>query len=473
MLDLCPETSVPQRTRILQEALDSCAREGGGEVTLPPGDWEISSFHLGDNTTLRLTEGCRLLAATDLELYPKSTNQDANKDRQPYHLLVAENVENIRILGPGCIDGQGPSFWHRSMRELAAEGVDIEAICDAENLPDVYRNPQHPWAREKKQRVSPLVEIKNCRNVHVEDLEIRNSPGWTFHGHNVTQMKIINSRIRNHMYGPNTDGLDLNGCKDVEVSGCDLVCGDDAVIIKAMDDTQGTENIYVHDCVLASNCAAIGLGAECIHPMRNVRFENIEVKQALRAFQIEMWDPGLIEQVRVKNLHGVCHTEIPLQRALYINVGDNPFDRSLLGKRGYGKVRDVIIEEVRLRCRGRSLFTSPVENGIEDLQVRNVCIEMEAIEDPAQTVPAYPSSQMSNHCPEARVAQAGVVAQNVKNLQLDAYRIEWPKNPEVAEQLNQNPINPHYSNPPMKGLWQQGCVDLQMQSPELTDFEGL
>ena len=42
-----------------------------------------------------------------------------NKDRQPYHLILAENAEDITIEGEGVIDGDGYSFWHKPMRELA------------------------------------------------------------------------------------------------------------------------------------------------------------------------------------------------------------------------------------------------------------------------------------------------------------------------------------------------------------------
>ena len=101
-----------------------------------------------------LAHAAVLKAHPNIADYPAATEQDANKDRQPYHLLVAEDCDNVAIVGDGTIDSDGFAFWNPPMRDLVAQGVDPDAYVDEHGLPDVYRKPNHPWWRENKQRVT-------------------------------------------------------------------------------------------------------------------------------------------------------------------------------------------------------------------------------------------------------------------------------------------------------------------------------
>ena len=66
-----------------------------------------------------------------------------NKDRQPYHLILADNCENIAFTGPGTIDGNGYAFWDEPIRDLIAKGEEIDFAA----LPENYRtaNNQNWW----------------------------------------------------------------------------------------------------------------------------------------------------------------------------------------------------------------------------------------------------------------------------------------------------------------------------------------
>jgi len=458
-----------ERTRLLQEEVNRVADTGGGEVRVPPGVWEIVTLHLKSGVTLHLQTNAVLKACPDLTQYTATTVQDANKDRQPFHLLVAEEAEHIGLTGDGVIDGNGTSFWFESSKTLVEQGVDLQVYCDEHDLPDVYRNENHPWYREQKQRVSPMLELKNCRHVRMRGVTFANSPGWTVHCHDCDDLHIHGITIQNCLYGPNTDGLDLNGCQDVRISDCDLTCGDDAIILKSMADARPCERISVTNCVISTNCAALGLGAEVVHAIRNVAFSNCVIRQALRAFQIEMWDAGTIENVVVSNITGTCHTEIPLQRALYVNIGKNQRD-----DHAWGTCRNIQFSNIVLETRGRCLFTAPDGARMEDIVLRDVHLLYDAVENAAVTVPKYPSSQMSNHCPEARVASAAVVAQNVDRLQLHNVITTWPGEggqPKAGEEVN-TVLNPHHEEIEMHGAWLRGCKDEVISSPFLIGWNG-
>ena len=477
MLELSQASSFAECTALIQQAIDDAAANGGGRVVIPPGDWTITSLFLATGVTLELSTNARLIAHDDLAAYPKSTEQDNNKDRQPYHLIIAENCHDVTICGDGIIDGNGMAFWDPPMRQLAAEGIDVPAYAKEHNLIPAYHKPNHPWYREKKARVSPMLEAKHVTRLRLRGVTFANSPGWTVHCHDCSDLVIDGITIANNLYGPNTDGLDLNGCQDVRIANCDLTCGDDAIILKSMADARPCERIVVTNCIISTNCAALGLGAEVVHAIRDVAFSNCIIRQALRAFQIEMWDTGVIENVVVSNITGTCHTEIPLQRALYIDVNYNNInkasDKTINEEGKWGYCRNVQFSNIVLHTRGRCVFTAPDGGFIDNVVLRDVHLLYDAIEDASETVPQYSSNQMSNHCPEARVANAAVVAQNVDRLQLHNVMTTWPGQGRQADnsaEANQ-PLNPHHSNPAMHGLWARGCSNLIDNSPFLQGFQ--
>jgi hypothetical protein len=419
-----------------------------------------STLFLRSGIQLELPHGCTLKAHTDLSEFPDLGEYSLNKDRQPYHLVAAIDCEDVGIVGRGTIDGDGFAFWDKPMRELAAEGVDIEAYCDEHDLNPVYRKANHPWWREHAKRISPLLELKGCKRVRLGDVTIANSPGWTVHMDCCDDVRIQGITIANHLYGPNTDGLDLNGCRDVIISDCDLTCGDDAIILKAMHGARSCERIAVSNCILASNCAALGLGAETVYPIRDISFTGCVVRQALRAVQIEMWEAGLIENVTVTGLTGTTLTEIPLQRALYVDIQHHGREDGALGT-----LRNVLFSNIALTTRGRCVFTAADGAVLEDVVLRDVHLTYPSIEDASVTVPTYLSSQMSNDAPETRATNAALVVDNARRFQVHNLTVTWPG--EGSNQAGDadaiGELNPHNTDPAMHAMVfrrvRQGLVD--------------
>jgi hypothetical protein len=428
--DLASPHDPQQSTRALQDAIDQAATRGG-VVEVGPGEYTVSTLHLRSGLTFRLLRGAVLKAHTDLADYP-TLARGHNKDRQPFHLLHAENLEGLTIEGDGVIDGQGMAFWDPPRAD--APGGTF-------------------WYRAKSQRISPLIELRHCRDVVLRDFVIRDSPGWTVHPYGCDRLTIRGITIANHLYGPNTDGLDINGCRDVFISDCDLTCGDDAIIIKSTDDARSCENIVVTNCILSSNCAVLGLGAEVTHAIRNVTFSNCVSRQALRIIQIEMWEAGLIENITFSNISGQTMTEVPLERPIYLDIQQHGRPDPALGT-----LRNVTISNFTATTRGRILLTAQDGAMIEDVTLRDVQLRYPQIEDASRTVPASRSSQMSNYNPHSRAINSVVVADNVRGLNLHNVSAAWPDQPAVG----------------YHGLWcrnvQRGIVDcphLRSSRPEV------
>ncbi|MCH8474768.1 MAG: right-handed parallel beta-helix repeat-containing protein [Opitutales bacterium] len=429
-LEYCPDDkreNPAHVTAALQQALDAAAAESGDRTVLvPAGRWTVRTFFLRSGVTLFLSEGAVLQPDPDLREYP-NLGQGHNKDRQPFHLLVADGVEGVTITGGGTIDGCGELFWEGFMPP-----------------------PNDYFHKAKKQRISPLLEFRNCRNLRLEKITICNSPGWTVHTFLCEQVWIDGVTIRNNMHGPNTDGLDINGCRHVTVSNCDIRGCDDNIIIKATVDAGPSEHIVVTNCILESLCAAVGLGAETASDIRHVAVSNCTVLNALRMLQIILWDGGVVENCVFTNFTGQAMTRRGTDRAIHIDIQEHEKEAPELGR-----VRNILISNFVCRTRGRILLTAQDGAVLENITLRDVVLDYPEVEDPSYTVPRDTSNQLSNFSPEARVARAAVVADNVKGLTLANIVTQWPADAEKIAA-------------PMEPYWLRRVEQFHLDSPFLT-----
>ncbi len=425
--DLGPEAT----TRILQQAIDETSARGGGTVRVPRGEWTILTLELRTGVTLYLDFGAVLKAHHDIDLYPPY-KRGHNKDRQGYHLIYADDCDRIAIRGEGALNGQGMAFWHEPA-------------------------PGTPWYRANARRISPMVEIRNSRHVLLEGFTILDSPGWTVHPYNCDYVTIRGLTLDSHLYGPNTDGIDVNGCRDVFISDCYISGCDDAIIIKSTVDARSTERVAVTNCVLATKCGALGLGAECNNSIRDIVFSNCVVKEALRMIAIEMWSPGLIENVAFSNISGRTMTDMQVERPIYIDIQQHnqPEPYTL------GRLRNVSISNFTATTRGRIVMTAQDGAMLEDVTLRDVQLIIPEIEDPAVAVAETKSTQISNFSPKSRAQRAAVVADNMRRVQLYNISTRWPESAEV----------------PMHALWarnvESGVLDAPYLYPSRNDVAAI
>lgn len=440
-----PASGVEQITLALQRLIDE-AGDRGGIVSVSPGRWEVTTLYLRSNMTFRLERGATLVTHPDLSRYPEPSDE-TDRIRGPYHTLVADGCENLTVEGDGAFDGQGELFWDEPHRDAGRGAVGL-------------------FWRKRPDRVNPLLEFKNCRNLILRDFTITNSPGWTVHLLSVEKARITGLTLRNSLFGPNTDGLDINGCRDLFISDCDLRCGDDAIILKAFPAAGPCEDIVITNCIMETNCAAIGFGAETSADIRNVSVSNCVVKASIRMVQFEMWDPGVIENITITNISGRTMAPVPLERPIYMDIQHHGRTDGVLGK-----IRNVIISNLVAETRGRIMLTAADGTEIENVTLRDIHLRYPEIEDPEHTVHHMPSEQMSNDSPETRDQRAAVIADNVRGLELFNIQTDWPDPTTPIEEVKDGPWPGLYRNLPMDGLLcrnvHQALVDCPRLSPNL------
>jgi len=324
-------------TRALQAAIDACAGAGGGTVYLPPGRYLSGTLFLKSHVTLHLEGGATLLGSTKLEDYPPTipairSYADNYTERS---LIYAENLDHIAFEGHGTIDGQGGAF-------------------------------KGPY------KVRPyLLRIIACREVSMRSLTLKNSPMWVQHYLACEGVCIEGIRVESTC-NANNDGIDIDGCERVRIANCDILSGDDAVVLKSTLE-RPCRNVVVTNCVLSSLCNAFKLGTESNGGFENIAMSNCTIYDTqISGLALELVDGGTLEQISISNV-----TMHNTRSAIFIRLGDRarPF-KSGMEPIGTGRLRHVRISNVRafgadaIGCSITGLPGHPVE----DVALENITV---------------------------------------------------------------------------------------------------
>ncbi len=412
-------------TEAVQKAIDACTKAGGGRVIVPNGTYIIGSIFIKDNTTLYLEPTAVLAGSPDIKHYKELVwGGDGNIDRQPYHLINAHKAKNIGIAGTGTIDGRGEAFWEPQ--------------------------PLRPrWVRAKKTKVSPMVEIRDCEDVRISDVKITNPAGWTVHLHDVTRAWIKGIKIDNDLYTPNSDGIDLTGCEDVMISDCYISTCDDAICLKTSPDSRECKRVTVTNCVIRTNCVGLKLGNESYRDMSQITFSNCVVYGSNRAIGIYSKDGGKLEDIFITNIVSDTKAPLVLARPIHISLTQKNTEGRL------GEIKNVYITNFKSTSPGRILLTAAGPNALENIVLKEVNLTFPYIEDPMLYAPEATSAQFSPGSEEAKRAKYAVIADNIKYLEVDGLRINWPGKetpkdwqfPEMIENGSVRVHKPNFSNP--------------------------
>lgn len=386
-------------TQFIQKAIDEAHAAGGGKVLVPPGIYVTGTLVLKDNVSLCVAQGAKLAGSPRHEDYITVEKAAAKmrSNRQSEHLIYAHGAKNITICGNGTIDGNGAAFWKP---------------FSPDTLPR--------WIHAKPDRVSNMVELVNCQNVKIRDVLLTHSPSWTLHLFDCDQVFVHNIRLVNNLYGPNNDGIDISGCRNVTISDSYIKTCDDAVCVKTFPASRTSYNITVTNCVMQTTCVALKMG-ETYKNIRDITFSNCVITRSSRAFGIYAKHGGTIENVLLDNI--VCNTNAPLVLNRPIQIGIWPDSKRNLPA---GEVRNITISNFTATTQGRILLTAVEGTQIENLTLKNIKLIYPYIEDPTDLAAGTTSNQFAAIELEAKKAKAAIVAQNVKNLIVDNLDVTWP-----------------------------------------------
>jgi hypothetical protein len=371
-------------TQAIQNAIDACARAGGGRVYLQGGTFLSGTVVLQSNVTLYVEAGATLRGSRNMEDYPDITPQIhyLYRPRFTKYMIYAERAENIGIAGRGTIDGQGK----------------------------FYTNPHGDKLRPY------IVRFAECKNVRVSGVTFLNSARWLSHYLACEDVVIdgikIDSRIRE-----NRDGIDIDSCRFVRIANCHVFTGDDAIVLKATAHRK-CQHVTVTNCVLSSQASAVKLGTESNGGFEDITCTNCTIYDTgYSAIGLMMVDGAQLGRVTVSNI-----TMRNVHAAIFIRLGNRARPLPDEEKPGMGSLRDIIISNLQgsvLSKTGCSI-TGIEGHYAENITLENIRLRFEGggtQEDAGREIPeredAYPSGKMFGTLPAY-----GLYCRHVKNLRL-------------------------------------------------------
>lgn len=228
---------VMDNAEVINAALDSCFRLGGGTVVVPPGRFMSSTIYLKPGVALELMPGAEIVASQGIDAYGHyvtdrdmsrydSGNGTANQNCAAdtiwtKALIIARHADGASLRGAGKIDGG------HLVNPLGEEGM---------------RGPHAVLVAETDGFTMSDISIDRASNYAVLGYELKNC---RFHGLTITQ---------------GWDGIHIRGGEDILIDSCCFSTGDDCIAGGRW------RNMEIRGCSFNSSCNGIRM----IMPSDNV-----------------------------------------------------------------------------------------------------------------------------------------------------------------------------------------------------------
>ena len=284
-------------TEAFAKAIDALSEQGGGRLIVPAGLWLSGPITLKDHIELFIDKDAILVFSDDPELYPIiDTNFEGLDVRRCISPINALGAHDIAITGGGVVDGGG-TMWREVKRRKVSEDQWKEILKRDGVLSDDgkvwFPNEGYKAARATagslnkpsdeldenyiKTFLRPvLLSLRECERVLIEDCSFQNSPCWNLHPLWCKDLTIRNINVRNPHYSANGDGIDIDACENVILTGSSFDVGDDAICIKSGKDEDGRRharkcrNLIISDCTVYHGHGGFVVGSEMSGGVENI-----------------------------------------------------------------------------------------------------------------------------------------------------------------------------------------------------------
>lgn len=283
-------------TTFIQCAINACPKDS--RVLIPEGTYKITSLFLKSDIKIELAKGAVLSAITDRSQFPILPGRIESYDEEgEYNLgtwegnpldcfsgiITGINICNVTITGQGTIDGcaSTENWWNEpKLRKIA-------------------------WRPR-------LIFLNHCDNITIQGITVKNSPAWNIHPYFSDNLRFIDLRILNPKDSPNTDGLDPESCRNVEIIGVYFSLGDDCIAIKSGKIYMGakhkrpSENLMIRQCCMRDGHGSITIGSEMAGGVKNLTVRECLFLHTDRGLRIKTrrgrGEDAIVDRIVFKNI---------------------------------------------------------------------------------------------------------------------------------------------------------------------------
>lgn len=344
------------QTQAIQNVIDIAAQTGG-TVYFPQGNYSSGSLFFKKGTALYLEKRAVLQGSSDISDFAILPNRMEGENVVYFAALInADNVDGFSISGEGTLDGNGLPYWrHFWLRRQF--------------------NPQCTNMDEMRPRI---VFISNSKNVVISGVTIQNSPFWTTHFYRCSNLTLKDLTIyapTKPVLAPSSDAIDLDVCKDVLITNCNISVNDDAIALKGgkgpdadkLPENGGNYNVVIENCTFGFCHCILTCGSETIHN-KNIIVRNCVSDGAACLLSLKMRPDTnqLNEDILVENISGYC-------KRIFSSYSFTQFRRSPNLHMSYGK--NITLQNLNLRCDKLITAEKSIEYKLDNIIVRNCNFE--------------------------------------------------------------------------------------------------
>lgn len=288
-------------TAAINAAIEAAAKNGGGTVFVPAGDFLSFTIRLKSHITLFLDQGARLIGDQEKDGvgYDLPENeawyskfQDFGHSYWKNSLIYGDSLHDVVIEGNGMVWGKG--LYSYDKPDIKASG-------------------------------NKAIALKNCYNVNIRDISILHGGHFCILATGVDNLTIDNVRA-----DADRDAFDIDCCKNVRISNCNINSPtDDGLCLKssfALGYAKATENVTITNCQVYgydlgtliagsfktefkdeqpgakhSITGRLKMGTESNGGFKNIAVSNCVFEHS-RGICLETVDGGAIEDVVIDNI---------------------------------------------------------------------------------------------------------------------------------------------------------------------------
>lgn len=353
-------------TKGIQDAIDACAKNGGGIVTFQTGSYVMGSIYSKSNVHLRIDAKVTLLGSQHFNEYPDiHTRVEGMEMEWSSALINVINATNVVISGKGLVDAMGTfcsDHYKKTKEEFAKTGKNFDYFKDGK-------------------RIRALL-IQNSSDVELKDITIKNSCFWTVHVLYSTRITVDGITISNNEKGfqPNTDGIDVDSSTWVLVQNCDIDTNDDNYCLKSGKDLDGlrvnrsAEYIVVKDSISRRGGGLLVWGSETSGGIKHVYATNLTAIGTYHGVYIKSNKNtgGTVEDVHLKKIH---MENVGFAWIFDMNDSYGSQNKFINASVGTPHFRDVFVDEVSIKdCNHAFTASGLPESPLTNFQFHNVNI---------------------------------------------------------------------------------------------------
>jgi len=409
-------------TRAIQAAIDACTLKGG-TVYFGGGRYVSGTLLLQSHVTLKLDHGAVLSGSHDIADYlPGSQFGLARKygtniagEGTLAGLIVAKDVTDVGIEGPGIIDGESDAFMSSTIH--APKDYAPEAVRHPEAFEAAMHDPAYgPFEPGASGRPGVLILFFHATDVHLTGFNLRNSPNWTLVLQDAERVTIRDFSIINNPLMPNNDGIDCMACRDAHISNGTIRTGDDDVVLV------NGEDITVSDISMYSRSAAVRLESTQRTVLSHLTIDSNRGLAIFASREISRPTDGVLFSNIVMRTHLMPGHWWGKAEPIYISV--QPCE----GPCG-PRVRNVTFSTIEADAEAGIMLAGVADSPLENIELRDMRLRMVAPDARlAEAIGGNFDSRWTAANPSLGIVKHEIPAvwcNAVKNLTLRDIEIDW------------------------------------------------